>query len=176
MSTSTSKTSEEKATCMKVEPTEQHTWLSQLIGEWTYEAECMMGPDQPPIKTTGKESVRSLGGLWTIGNGEGKDPTGEVGHTIFTLGYNPETKRYTGTFVCSSMTHLWIYDGVMDDAKKILTLNADGPDFSNPGKTAHYQDIIEIVSPDHRILRSQVQVEDGKWVRIMTANYKRTGK
>ena len=44
----------------------------------------------------------------------------------------------------------------------------------DPNKTAKYQDIVEIVSGDHRILYSQVLGEDGRWNRFMTAHYRRT--
>ena len=54
---------------MQVQPSAEHYWLQKLVGEWTSESECVMGPDQPPMKATGKETVRSVGGLWTIGEG-----------------------------------------------------------------------------------------------------------
>ncbi len=38
---------------------------------------------------------------------------------------------------------------------------------------AQYHDVIEIVSPDHRILRSLAQGEDGQWVQFMEAHYRR---
>ena len=34
---------------MTAEPTKEHQWLQQLVGEWTAEMECVMGPDQPPM-------------------------------------------------------------------------------------------------------------------------------
>lgn len=162
--------------CVAAKPTPEHEWLNQLLGDWAFEGECNMGPDKPAMKSEGKETFRSLGGLWFVGEGESKMPDGTMGTMIMTLGYNPETKRYAGNWVGSMMTHMWIYDGVMDETKKILTLNAEGPDFSNPGKTAKYQDIIEIKSADHRILRSQTQGPDGKWIQFMEAHYKRVGK
>ncbi|TXT39001.1 MAG: ribulose kinase [Planctomycetota bacterium] len=61
---------------MHAEPQKEHQWLQRLVGEWTFEAECSMGPDQPPMKSTGSEVVRSLGGLWTIGEGQGEMPDG----------------------------------------------------------------------------------------------------
>ena len=53
-------------------PQKEHQWLHKLVGEWTCESECSMGQDQPPMKNTGQETVRSLGGLWTVGEGENK--------------------------------------------------------------------------------------------------------
>src|SRR5262245_25946984 len=48
---------------------------------------------------------------------------------------------------------------------QVLTLDAGGPSFADPGKTAKYQDGIEVVSDDHRILWSQVQDDEGQWHR-----------
>src|SRR6185295_16595790 len=84
------------------EPQQEHKWLQRLVGEWTYEHEASMGPDQPPMKGTGTESVRSIGGLWTVG--EGEMPDGSPATTIMTLGYDPQSKRFVGTFIGSMMT------------------------------------------------------------------------
>src|SRR5262245_18041863 len=104
------------------QPQSEHKWLQRLVGDWEYEHECNMGPDQPPMKMTGTESVRSLGGLWTMGEGRGEMPGGEVGTTMMTLGYDPTTQRFVGTFIGSMMTHMWIYNGTLDAAGKVLTL------------------------------------------------------
>jgi hypothetical protein len=159
--------------CKKAEPQKEHEWLTKLVGDWTMEAECMMGPDQPPMKSKAKETVRSLGGLWIVAEGEGAMPDGAPALTMMSLGYDPQTKRYVGTWIGSMMTHMWVYDGEMSSSGTTLTLNAEGPDFLDTTKKAKYQDIIEIVSDDHRMLKSQVQGADGKWTHFMTANYHR---
>lgn len=156
---------------MQVEPQPEHMWLQQLVGEWTYEHDCVMGPDQPPHKVQGTETVRSIGGLWVVGEGRGDTPDGCAMNYIMTLGYDPARKRYVGTFIASVMTNLWIYDGAL--AGNILTLDADGPSFTEPGKIVKYQDIIEILADDHRTLSSQSLGDDGKWTRFMTAHYRR---
>ncbi|MBC7815479.1 MAG: DUF1579 domain-containing protein [Planctomycetaceae bacterium] len=151
---------------MHTEPQKEHQWLQKLVGEWTFEGECRMGPDQPPMKLTGSEVVRSLGGLWTIGEGQG------TCQSIMTLGYDPQTKRFAGTFIASVMTHLWVYDGSLDAAEKVLTLDTEGPKFTGEG-LAKYQDIIEFVSDDHRTLSSQCLGDDGQWHPFMKAHYRR---
>jgi hypothetical protein len=162
-------------TAMQIpEPQQEHQWLRKLVGEWTTEGECFMGPDKPPQKLVGTESVRSLGGLWTMGEGSGAMPGGGTATNIMTLGYDPEKKQFVGTFVASCMTYLWIYhDGELDAAGKVLTLNAEGPSFAGDGKMVRYQDIIEFKSDDHRVLRSQVLGDDGKWTQFMEAHYRR---
>lgn len=58
------------------QPTAEHEWLLQLVGDWTFETECVMGPDQPPMKSTGKQTTRPLGSLWTLGEMENDGPDG----------------------------------------------------------------------------------------------------
>jgi Protein of unknown function (DUF1579) len=156
---------------MKADVQKEHLWLSKFVGDWNMEAECLMGPDQPPVKTTGSHTVRMLGNLWMVGEGEGECPDGTMARSIITLGYDPEKKRFVGTFVASMMTHLWPYEGALDG--NVLTLNSEGPSFSGDGSTVKYQDIIEAVNDDHWILRSRMPSEDGKWVQFMTAHYRR---
>jgi hypothetical protein len=158
---------------MNAEPQKEHQWLQKLVGDWSFENECIVGPDQPPLKHTGTESVRSIGGLWTIGEGTGPGPDGSEMKSIMTLGYDPQAKRFVGTFIASMMTYLWIYSGSLDAAGKVLTLNAEGPDFSGGPNMVKYQDIIEFVSHDHRTLKSQLLGLDGKWNHFMTAHYRR---
>ena len=98
---------------MTTESSKEHQWLQKLVGDWTFETEATMEPGEPPMKSKGTESVRSLGGLWIIAEGQGDMPDGSPATMIMTLGYDPHTKRYTGTWIGSMMTHLWVYDGTM---------------------------------------------------------------
>lgn len=158
---------------MLAEPQKEHQWLQKLVGEWSFEGNCSMGPDQPSMKNTGSESVRSLGGLWTVGNGTGEMPDGGPMTSIMTLGYDPQRQRFVGTFIASMMTHLWLYDGEIDASGRVLTLNAEGPSMSGDRKIAKYQDVIEFKSDNHRILTARVQSDDGTWTEFMTAHYRR---
>ena len=155
------------------EPQKEHKWLQRLVGEWTLEAEAMTGPGEPPAKTTGTETVRSLGGLWTVAEGEGEMPGGGTGTSIMTLGYDPQRQRFVGTWVGSMMTHLWVYEGSLDAGERVLTLDCEGPSFSGDGTLSKYRDVIELRSDDHRVLTSHVRGEDGNWQAFMTAHYRR---
>ncbi|MFO0790816.1 MAG: DUF1579 domain-containing protein [Pirellulales bacterium] len=155
------------------QPQSEHEWLQQLVGEWTFEAESSMCADRPTIKTTGTECVRSLGGLWTIGEGQGGMPGGGIGYTIMTLGFDPTTGRFVGTFIGSMMTHFWIYNGTLDESRKILALDTQGPDFSGAPGLVDYQDRLEIISPDHRKLSAYLRGSDGQWQQFMESHYHR---
>ena len=99
---------------------------------------------------------------------------GDKSKSLMTLGYDPEKKRFVGTWLGSTMTYLWVYDGELDAAERVLTLNAEGPSMAGDGTTAKYQDVIELVSDDHRLFRSRVLGDDGQWNEFMTADYRRT--
>ena len=159
---------------MHIEPQKEHRWLQRLVGDWTFEGECDMGPDQPRMKNTGAERVHAVGGLWTVGEGEGPTPDGGAMTSKMTLGYDPQKQKFVGTFIASMMSNLWIYEGSLDAAGKVLTLDAEGPSFIDDGTLMKYQDRIEFIDNDHRTLRSQVLMPDGKWHEFMVAHYKRT--
>jgi hypothetical protein len=157
---------------MNVEPRKEHHWLQRLVGEWTFEFEAEM-PGEPPSRHTGTEIVRSLGGVWTVGEAN-EETTDGRGHTsIMTLGYDPARQRFVGTFVGSMMTYLWVYDGELDAEEKTLALYAEGPSFTTEGEMGKYRDAIEFRSDDHRVMTSSVLGEDGNWSEFMTSHYHR---
>jgi len=158
---------------MQAEPQKEHHWLQKLVGEWTSEMDAAMVPDKPPEKFVGTESVRSIGGIWTQGEGRGEIPGGGTATMVMTLGYDPARKKFVGTFIGSMMTHMWLYEGDLDASDRVLTLNAEGPDFSTEGRTTKYKDVIEFKSDDHRTLSSHMLMQDGTWVEFMTADYRR---
>jgi hypothetical protein len=157
---------------MKTEPQKEHEWLQKLVGEWTYDVEAAMEPGRPPEHFKGTESVRSLGGLWIVAEGEGEMPGGGIARTMMTLGYDPHRQRYVGTWVGSMMTHMWLYEGELDEAAKELTLDTEGPG-ATEGKMEKFKDVIELESDDLRVLTSHMLGEDGAWYGFMRANYRR---
>lgn len=158
---------------MTAEPQPQHEWLRKLVGDWVYETAAPAEPGKPAETLTGTETVRFLGDIWFVAEGEGQMPDGEVGRTIMTLGYDLQKERFVGTWIGSMMHHLWVYDGELDEAGKVLTLNSVGPDFNAPGKTREYTDIIEIEDDDHRLLIGRMLDDDGQWQEVMRARYRR---
>lgn len=152
-------------------PQPQHVFLQQLVGDWTYECDAIMGPDQPAQKMSGTETVRSLGGLWIIAEGKGKMPDGDDATMILTLGYDADAKKYVGTWLGSMMTRLWVYDVAVEG--NVINMESDGPSFTDPTKTVRYRDAIEIKSPDLRVFTSSYVGDDGKRVTFMTSQYTR---
>ncbi|NIX75671.1 DUF1579 domain-containing protein [Microvirga terricola] len=147
---------------MKAKPTKEHQWLQRLAGDWTATSD-----DMP----TWSESVRSLDGLWFVAEGQGEMPGGGAATTIMTLGFDPKRSRYIGSWVGSMMSHMWIYEGIVDG--NVLTLDTEGPDFWSEGRRAKYQDIITFESDDRRVLTSRMLNEDSTWRHVMKASYQR---
>jgi hypothetical protein len=151
---------------MMAEPQDEHRWLEQLVGDWTYATEEDGG-------TAWSEHVRSLEGVWVVAEGVGEMPGGRRHTTLMTLGYDPRTRRFVGTWIGSMMTHLWVYDGELDGTGRVLTLNSEGPDFTGGSALAQYRDVIGILDADNRTLTSWVQGDDGGWTQIMQSHYRR---
>ena len=157
------------------QPTEQHRWLHQLVGQWTATAEASMGPGLPSMKMESSETVRSIGGLWIQGEGAAT-MNGKPFTWVVTLGYDEAKKAFVGNWIDTMATHMWVYRGTLDEAKKVLTLEAEGPSFTDPTKSAKYRDVIELKDKDHRTWTSSFLGDDGKWTSFMTAHFQRKQK
>ena len=153
-------------------PEKEHAWLQQFVGEWETEATAVMEPGKPPIRCKGTESVRSIGGFWIVAENKGAFMDVPVTGAM-TLGYDPEKKKYVGTWICSITNYLWKYEGTVDASGKILTLETEGPCPMAPGKLSRFKDVTEFKSKDHKVLTSLMQGDDGKWVTFATIHCRR---
>jgi hypothetical protein len=155
-------------------PQKQHQWLQKLVGEWTFEGEAPSKPDQPLEKFRGTERVRMLGGLWLLAEGHGEMPGAGEATSLLTLGYDPEKASFTGTWIGSMMTHLWVYEsGELDAAQKVLTLHSQGPNMAAEGKLTRYRETMALEGDDQRVFTSHMLADDGKWEQVMTMTYRR---
>jgi hypothetical protein len=68
------------------------------------------------------------------------------------------------------MDKLWLYDGGLDRARRVLTLETEGSAFVDPARTAKYRDVIELISDSHQTLTSQALDEDGAWHTFMVVH------
>lgn len=156
-------------------PSEEHQWLEKFVGEWKTECECSMGPGQKPVKSVGTISSRMVGAFWVINEMNSKMMEMPM-RGVQTIGYDPEQKKYVGTWVDSMTNFMWHYRGTVDESGRKLTLSAEGPNFMAEGKTAQFRDAYEFKSPDHIIVTSSMQGEDGEWITFMSGDAKRIKK
>lgn len=151
------------------EPTREHQWLHQFVGEWEVESELNTGPDQPAMTSKGTIRARKLGEFWVISE-MNADIMGTHITALQTLGYDAKTKKFIGTWVDSILDLMWKYEGTVDPDQKTLTMEAEGPNMMAEGKTTRFRDAYEFKSKDHIVMTSSMLGEDGKWVTFMTGN------
>jgi len=154
-------------------PQKEHEWLKQLEGEWACANEMTFDPSKPPIQCKSTESVRSLGGFWTVGEMKG-DFMGTPVTGVMTVGYDAKKQKFVGTWVCSMDAHMCQYEGELDAAGKVLTLNTTGLHPAT-GKLVKMKDVLEMKDADTRVMTSTILGDDGKWLpfMIMTATRKK---
>ncbi len=153
----------------------EHQWLHRFVGEWSTKSEANMGPGQPATNFEGSISSRMIGGFWVV-NEMKSDMAGTPMVGIQTVGFDPAKKVYVGTWIDAMGTYLWHYTGTVDAAGKILTLEAEGPNFMTEGKLTKFQDIYEFKSSDEIAIYSKMLGDDGKWITFMTGTAKRTNE
>jgi Protein of unknown function (DUF1579) len=154
------------------QPGPEHAWLQQMVGEWKATTEAQVEPGKPPIQSQGTETIRPLGGFWTVSDIKStmmdKPFTGSMA-----LGYDSNKKKYVGTWIDSMTGYLWNYEGSMDPAGKVLTLESEGACPMKPGKMTKFKDVIELKDKDHKSFSSLMLGEDGKWTTLMTGHSER---
>lgn len=162
-----------------MEPAErspEHEWLEKLVGEWDIETECRMGPGQPIVRDTGTETTTMLNAYWVVGDSRLPIPDGGVMRGRITLGFDPGRGVFIGTYVGDVVPGWFVYEGRLDDQRRVLTLDTTGPDCMDETKAASYRDIIELVDGDTRRFRSEMRMDDGTWVELMSGVYRRQGR
>lgn len=156
-------------------PDANHQWLNQMVGDWTIKSEFIMAPGDEPMRMEGTETVRSLGNLWTIAEGHA-EMSGTPLTWVLTLGYDARKKAFVGSWVDSTASHLWTYTGTLDESKKVLTLDTEGPSFTDPTKDSKFRETLEVKSADHRTFTSSILGDDGKWITFVRSDYRRKDK
>lgn len=155
------------------QPTPQHLWLRKFVGEWIVESEMSMGPDQPPMKSTGREVGRMLGDAWVILEGTGTGHDGKPMEWRMTLGFDPRADQFVGSWIASAMPLQFVYAGTLDADGKTLPLDSDGPSFADDSKIVRYRDTYAFVDNDHRTLTGSAPDADGTYSTFMTTTYRR---
>ena len=158
---------------MVTKPLKEHEWLENLMGEWRIESEMSMEPGGDTFTTTGKASVKSLGGLWAYSANIDTMPDSSTVESYFALGYDVTFKEYRGCLVMAVSSHLWKYTGALSEDGKTMTLDCEGPSMTEDNASAFYRDIIELIDKNHRTYTSFAQDEKGQWQQFAISHYYR---
>lgn len=98
-------------------PTEAHKLLQKDVGTWKAKMTMFIAPDgtqlPQPMVSEGMETNRMIGGMWLIGDFEGKIAGMDFkGHSV--SGYDGKSKKYTGSWVDSMTPTVSHMTGVHD--------------------------------------------------------------
>jgi hypothetical protein len=149
-------------------PTKEHLGLKEMEGTW----ECVMKSDMMPEDAKGTETITMVGGFWAVF--DVKFPEMMMGfpwHGHGTIGYDPEKKKYVGTFVHSAAPHMSIGEGTMDAAGKVLTMNWEG--MGPSGKMEKMREVYEKKDKDNATMTMYGTGPDGKEMKHFVTTYKR---
>jgi len=149
----------------------ERNWLKKFVGEWRADVEAFCEPGKLPRKTEGTENVRPIGDSWVVSESKGTF-MGKPFAGVFTLGYDPGQRKFVATWISCMDSHLWTYEGKLDKAGKVLTLNAEGP-CPHTGELMKVRDTLEFKDKNHRVMTMKVQQHDGKWFTGMTIHAQR---
>lgn len=147
--------------------TKEHNQMLESVGEWAGVMEMDMG--QGPMSYDCTETIVAVGELWVTSkfhcNFMGMDFNGAS-----TLGFDPETSTYIGTWIDSTTSHLTIQKGRFDEAKNALVMEYEGPD----GMTGEIVPMrLETVTTKDAYKMTFFQTVDGKTSQTMTISMKR---
>ena len=98
---------------------------------------------------------------------------GDQSFMVTTLGYDKQKGKFVGTWLGSMMSYLWIYEGFLDDDRRVLTLESVGPSMTKPGEMSNYRDIITIVDEDYHTMTGNFLGDDGAWHEMMVMHFRR---
>ena len=149
------------------EVTKEHKLLKKDVGVWDAEMKLWMaGPDQEPTVSKGSERNRMLGDFWVLStytsNLGGQDFQGSS-----QLGYDPQKKKFVGTWVDTMSTHISTMEGTYDDATSELTMFMTSVD-PESGKEVKAKTVSKYVDKDTRTFVMYMQDPSGgdKWGQV----------
>ena len=151
-------------------PTKEHEVLKHYAGTWTVKGKFTM-PDGSTMEEDGVETASLVGdGLWLVFDNKSR-MMGKPFHGHGVMGYDPEKKKYVGTWVDSMIDYLIVFEGTGDG--KTITTHYEMKDCMNPGKTMRIKQVHEIQDADHHKMTAYFPSPDGKEFPGMVLEYTR---
>jgi hypothetical protein len=156
-------------------PTREHELLKKDVGSWDATVKFWEQPGGEEQGSTATEKNELLpGGYWLISRFEGSfGPAKFVG--IGTFGYDPEQKKYVGTWVDSMSPYMMVTKAEYDAATKTLTGTGESRD-PNTGEAMPTKSISRYVDNNTRTFEMYTPGPDGKDWKMMEITYKRSTK
>lgn len=150
-----------------------HKLLAGMAGSWNAKVKSWIGPDQPPMESSGaSEHKMILGGRFLQ-----QDFTGDMMGTPFSgigfTGYDNHTKKYLSTWMDSMGTSILFFEGTAGADGKTITQESR---YDDPIKGAvKWRSVTRIIDDDTHLFEMYSADKSGKEEKMMEITYTRKG-
>ena len=157
------------------QPSQQHKLLEKEVGEWVGASTMWPAPGVDPMKSSGEESNKMLGGFWLQSEFKGEFagmPFAGRGQ----LGFDPDSGQYVMTWVDSVSPSLFIARGGYDEQSRTLTLIGECTDVMT-GEKKRYKAVSQYQDTDHKnFTMHEADLGSDDWRKSMEIRYTRKKK
>jgi Protein of unknown function (DUF1579) len=160
---------------MTPKPTPQHELLKKDVGTWDATVMSWEKPGAEPMQSKATEKNELFpGGYWLVSRFEGS-----FGDLKFTgmgqFGYDPQQKKYVGTWIDSMSPYLMVTKADYDPATKTLTGTGETRDPAT-NKVMTTKSVSRYIDDNTRTFAMYTTGADGKEWKMMEITYKRRSK
>ncbi len=148
----------------------EHKLLERFAGQWHFEKQ--FAPEdgsKPQNLGEGSISAELVGGFFVVSRWSGKVYGADYKASQL-LGYDIKQKKYTGSWIDSSMGYRWELSGAVDEKSQQLTITTSGPGPS--GGTCHFRERYQFNSADSITIIGEMRKGE-KWVTFLTTRLTR---
>ena len=129
-------------------PGPAHKALDSLVGDWSVDTRCWMAPDAPATVNKGTSKVSwILGGRFVQEDFNGEF-MGKTFQGIGITGYDNMKKKYTGSWIDSMSTGMFISEGTADADGKVFTFQGKMDDPMTGQRNKPYKFVVHILDPN----------------------------
>jgi hypothetical protein len=155
-----------------IKPTKEHELLKKDVGTWDATVKIWPMEGAPAMESKGTETNELLqGGLWIVSRFEGE--AGGMPFTgVGTSGYDPQEKKFVGTWIDTMTPHIMLTKAEYDEESKTFTGTAEGRD-AQTGQPYNAKITARYIDDDTRTFEMQMPGKDGKYFKMMEITYKR---
>ena len=152
---------------------EAHKHLETEAGVWDATVKMWHTADADPMESKAVETNEMFGDFWLLSKFEtdfgGMKYTGRM-----QLGYDPQKKKYVGTWIDTMSPYLQTMEGTYDEKTKTSTMLATGVDMMT-GKVSNSKMVTRIENENEKVFEMFMPVEGKKdeWWKSMEVKYTR---
>ncbi len=150
------------------QPLEEHEVLKQTVGVWDAEI-AILNPGGEPTRYNGVETIKMLGKFWTTIDYE-FEFMGQMAKSHGTIGFDPVSKRFVGTWHESTSPFIGSLEGTYDSATSTTTYTMKTKNMN--GKQTEYKVVFVQPDADHRTFELFTKPSgSGDMVKIVSTKY-----